>query len=56
MYRASFSMLRQRAGHLAMLAGAILLAGSIDVGAKLSSLGDERKDLDKQLKTATGRS
>ena len=52
-YRASFSALRQRAVHLAGLAAVVLLAGSLDVGAKLSNLGDERKELDKQLKTAT---
>ena len=52
-YRASFSVLRQRAWHIAGLVAAILLAVSIDVGAKLSSLGDEKKQLDKQLKTAT---
>jgi general secretion pathway protein L len=52
-YRASFSVLRQRAWHIAGLAAAILLAVSIDVGAKLSSLGDEKKQLDKQLKVAT---
>ena len=52
-YRASFSALRQRAWHLAGLAAAILLAVSIDVGAKLSSLGDEKHQLDKQLKVAT---
>ena len=52
-YRASYSALRQRAWHLAGLAATILLAVSIDVGAKLSSLGDEKKQLDKQLKTTT---
>lgn len=52
-YRASFSVLRQKAGHFAMLAGALLLAGGIDVGAKLSSLRNERTLLDKELKTAT---
>ena len=52
-YRASFSALRQRAWHLAGLAATILLAASIDVGAKLSSLGAEKKELDKQLKTTT---
>jgi general secretion pathway protein L len=52
-YRASFSALRQRAWHLAGLAATLLLAASLDVGAKLSNLGDERKELDKQLKTAT---
>jgi general secretion pathway protein L len=52
-YRASFSVLRQRAWHIAGLAAAIFLAVSVDVGAKLSSLGDEKKQLDKQLKVAT---
>jgi Tfp pilus assembly PilM family ATPase len=52
-YRASFSMLRRRGWHLAGLAAAILLAGSLDIGAKLSNLGNERKELDKQLKAAT---
>jgi general secretion pathway protein L len=52
-YRASFSILRQKAWHIAGLAATLLLAFSVDVGAKFSSLGDERKQLDKQLKTAT---
>jgi len=52
-YRASFSVLRQRALHVAALAGALLIAGSIDVGAKYSQLKAERKALDKDLKTAT---
>ncbi|MFL5304688.1 MAG: type II secretion system protein GspL [Polyangia bacterium] len=52
-YRANYSILRQKAGHLATLAAAMLLAGGIDVGAKLSSLRTERKALDKDLKTAT---
>jgi general secretion pathway protein L len=52
-YRANFSILRQKAGHLATLAACILLAGGIDVGAKLSSLRSERKALDKDLKTQT---
>jgi general secretion pathway protein L len=52
-YRANFSILRQKAAHLAMLGVAILLAGGIDVGARLSSLRTERKALDKDLKAAT---
>lgn len=52
-YRANYSIIRQKAAHLAALGMAILLAGSIDVGAKLSSLRTERKSLDKDLKTAT---
>jgi Tfp pilus assembly PilM family ATPase len=53
LYRASFSVLRQKAPHLAVLAAAILLAGSLDVFAALSNLGTERKALDTRLKTAT---
>jgi type IV pilus assembly protein PilM len=52
-YRASFSALRQKAWHIAALAGALLLAGGIDAGAKLSGLNAERKALDKDLKAAT---
>jgi type IV pilus assembly protein PilM len=52
-YRASFSILRQKAVHLAVLGVALFAAGVIDVSAKLSALGDERKVLDKDLKTAT---
>ena len=52
-YRASFSILRQKAWHIAALAGALLLAGGIDVGARYSNLSAERKVLDKDLKTAT---
>jgi type IV pilus assembly protein PilM len=52
-YRASFSILRRRGWHLAALAAAILLAGGLDVGARYTNLSNERKDLDKQLKTAT---
>ena len=52
-YRASFSILRQKALHLAALGAALLVAGFIDVGAKHSNLVDERKQLDKDLKTAT---
>jgi general secretion pathway protein L len=52
-YRANFSILRQKAWHLAALGMALLVAVGIDVGAKLSNLGTERKALDKELKTAT---
>jgi type IV pilus assembly protein PilM len=52
-FRASFSILRQKALHLAVLGVGLLAAGFIDVSAKLSSLGDERKELDKDLKVAT---
>ena len=52
-YSASFSVLRQKAPHLAMLMAAILIAGGFDVFAALSNLSDERKGLDARLKTAT---
>jgi type IV pilus assembly protein PilM len=52
-YRASYSILRQKAWHMAALAGALLLAGGIDVGARYSNLTAERKALDKDLKAAT---
>ena len=52
-YRANFSILRQKAGHLAMLAAALVVAVGIDLGAKSSSLGAERKALDKELTTQT---
>jgi Tfp pilus assembly PilM family ATPase len=52
-FRASFSIIRQKALHLAALGAALLMAGGIDMGAKWSNLRDERKQLDKDLKTAT---
>jgi general secretion pathway protein L len=52
-YRASFSILRQKAWHIAALGGALLLAGGIDLGARYSGLTAERKSLDKDLKAAT---
>ncbi|HVZ71951.1 MAG TPA: pilus assembly protein PilM [Polyangia bacterium] len=52
-YRASFSVLRQRAGHIAGLVAGILFFFGLDIYAKKSNLGDEQKDLAKQLKTAT---
>jgi len=52
-YRASYSALRRHGARLAGLAAALILAGSLDVGAKLSNLGSERRDLDKQLDVAT---
>src|SRR4051794_28349061 len=52
-YRASFSILRQKGWHIAALGGALLLAGGIDLGARYSGLTAERKALDKDLKAAT---
>jgi hypothetical protein len=53
LYRASFSVLRQKAVHLGLLAAVILLAAGLDVFAALSNLGAERKALDTRLKAAT---
>ena len=53
LYRASFSVLRQKAAHLGLLAAAILLAAGLDVFAALSNLGTERKALDTRLNAAT---
>ncbi|HEY4187812.1 MAG TPA: type II secretion system protein GspL [Polyangia bacterium] len=52
-YSVSFSALRQKAGHLMLLAATVLVAGGLDVFAALSNLGDEKKALDAHLKTAT---
>jgi general secretion pathway protein L len=52
-YRANFSILRQKAAHLAGLALSLVLAGAIDLGSKSSSLAAERKALDKELAAQT---
>lgn len=52
-YRASFSVLRQKAPHLALLGASILVAAGLDFSATLSNLRTERKTLDARLKTAT---
>jgi general secretion pathway protein L len=52
-YRASFSVLRQKAVHLGLLVAGVVIALVLDVGAALTNLGSDRKDLDQQLKTAT---
>src|SRR4029078_565960 len=52
-YRASFSVLRQKDVPVAALLGARVGRGGCDVGAKSSQLSAERKALDKDLKTAT---
>jgi type IV pilus assembly protein PilM len=52
-FRASFSVLRQKAWHLAVLVAGMIIAVGLDVGAALTNLGNERKDLDLQLKSAT---
>jgi len=53
LYRASFSVLRQKAVHLTVLIVGMLIAIWLDVSAAFSNLGNERKDLDQQLKVAT---
>jgi general secretion pathway protein L len=53
LYRASFSILRQKAGRLVLLAASILVAAGLDFSASLSNLRTERKALDARLKTAT---
>lgn len=52
-YSVSFSVLRQKAPHLVLLAAVILVAGGFDVLASLSNLSNEKKGLDARLKTAT---
>lgn len=52
-YRANFSVLRQKAGHLVLLAASILVAAGLDFSASLSNLKTQRKTLDAQLRTAT---
>jgi type IV pilus assembly protein PilM len=52
-YRANFSIVRQKAAHLVGLALALVAAVAIDLGAKSGSLTDERKALDKELATQT---
>ena len=52
-YSASFSVLRQKAAHLVLLAAAIIVGAGLDAFASLSNLGSDRKLLDTQLKAAT---
>ena len=52
-YRANFSIVRQKAAHLAGLAAALVAAVVFDLGARSSSLNDQRKALDKELAAAT---
>jgi type IV pilus assembly protein PilM len=52
-YRANFSILRQKAAHLAALGLSLVVAGAIDLGSRSSSLAAERKALDKELAAET---
>jgi type IV pilus assembly protein PilM len=53
LYRASFSVLRQKAPRLVLLGASMLVAAGLDFSASLSNLRSERKTLDARLKTAT---
>jgi general secretion pathway protein L len=52
-YRASFSLLRQKAVHLSALAAAVLLSITLDAAMALGRLSSEREQLQMQLKAAT---
>jgi general secretion pathway protein L len=52
-YRANFSIVRQKALHLAGLALSLVLAGGMALSSKSSALGKERKALDKELAAQT---
>jgi hypothetical protein len=52
-YRANFSIIRQKAAHLALLAASLVVAVGVDLGSRSSSLGAERKALDKELAAET---
>lgn len=52
-YRANFSVLRQRAMRLSMALAAVLLAAGLNAWASMSRLQKEKTALDAQLKTAT---
>jgi type IV pilus assembly protein PilM len=52
-YKASFSVLRQKAMHLAALAAAVLICAGIDGTMALARLTKQREQLQAQLKTAT---
>lgn len=52
-YRASFSVLRQKAVHLAVLAAALLTCATIDGSMAMGRLNSQRDRLQAQLRTAT---
>jgi general secretion pathway protein L len=52
-YKASFSVLRQRAAHLGALAAALLICATINGVMSLSRLNKQKDALQAQLKTAT---
>jgi general secretion pathway protein L len=52
-YKASFSVLRQRAAHLGALAAALLVCATVDGTMSLTRLNKEKETLQAQLRTAT---
>jgi general secretion pathway protein L len=52
-YKASFSVVRQKAGHLAALAAAVLICAGIDGSMALARLTKQKEQLQAQLKGAT---
>src|SRR5437773_9619751 len=52
-YKASFSVLRQKAGHLGALATALIVCATVDGSMSLARLNKQRDALEAQLKTAT---
>ncbi len=52
-YRASFSVVRQKAAHLGVLAAALVVAASVDATMALARLTKQKEQLQAQLKSAT---
>ena len=52
-YRASFSVVRQKAAHLALLVGAVLACAAVDGTIALRRLSGEQQQLKEKLKVAT---
>jgi type IV pilus assembly protein PilM len=52
-YRVSFSIVRQKASHLALLAGALLACAAVDGGIALRRLSSEQQQLKEKLRVAT---
>jgi general secretion pathway protein L len=52
-YRASFSLLRQKALHLGALAAGLVIALTLDTGMALARLGKQHDQLQAQLRSAT---
>jgi type IV pilus assembly protein PilM len=52
-YRVSFSIVRQKASHLALLAGALLACAAVDGGIALRRLSSEQQQLKEKLRIAT---